>query len=161
MTVIAVTGHMDLTGDSLPLVRAALVGMLSVYPSGLLTGVSCIAEGADALFADVVLALGGRLVVVIPSADYRDAKVRPGYAAEFDRLRQAAAEVLVMPFAAARREAYEAANEEMLRRADRLVAVWDGQSGNGGGGTADAVAVARSRGIPVTVVWPEGAARNG
>jgi hypothetical protein len=38
--------------------------------------VSCIAAGADALFAEAVLGVGGRLVVVVPSRDYRQAKVK-------------------------------------------------------------------------------------
>ncbi|MFI5617512.1 hypothetical protein [Streptomyces sp. NPDC051567] len=161
MTVIAVTGHMDLAEESVPVVREALAALLGPYTEEGLTGVSCIAKGADALFADAVLSLGGRLVVVVPSQDYREAKVKPGHAAEFDRLRQAAAEVVVMPYAEADRAAYEAANSELLRRADRLVAVWDGQPSSGRGGTADTVAQARASGKPVTVVWPEGTARKG
>ncbi|MEW2124552.1 hypothetical protein ACFWNC_01625 [Streptomyces sp. NPDC058369] len=161
MAVIAVTGHRDLTGGSVPLVREALVALLGVYAGDGLTGVSCIAEGADALFADVVLGLGGRLVVVVPSRDYREAQAEAGCVAEFDRLRRAAAEVVVMPYAEADGEAYAAANRELFRRADRLVAVWDGRPGNGRGGTADAVAEAGERGLLVEVVWPDGAARLG
>ncbi|MDH6112013.1 hypothetical protein P3T36_005010 [Kitasatospora sp. MAP12-15] len=161
MTVIAVTGHMDLTEQTARLVGEALLTTLSSYTTSGLTGVSCIAKGADALFADAVLSLGGSLVVVIPSADYREAKVKPDYADEFDRLRQAAIEVVVMPFGEASREAYEAANQELLRRADQLIAVWDGHPGNGRGGTADTVAGAQAAGIPVEVIWPEGAARKG
>ncbi|MBB4922077.1 hypothetical protein [Kitasatospora kifunensis] len=160
MAVIAVTGHMDLTDSSIRPVRDALLEVLSEHPSHELTGVSCIAKGADTLFAEAVLSLGGRLIVVIPSADYREAKVKPDHASEFDRLRQAADEVVVMPFATANREAYESANNELLRRADKLVAVWDGKPGNGRGGTADTVAGARTAGLPVEVVWPEGAARK-
>ncbi|MCZ2523754.1 hypothetical protein [Streptomyces sp. HB2AG] len=164
MAVVAVTGHMDLTEGSVPLVRHALLdllGLLGREADGRLTGVSCIAAGADSLFAEAVLDLGGRLVVVLPSADYREAKVGPDFAERFDRLHRAAAEVVVMPFAEAGRDAYEAANDELLRRADRLVAVWDGRPGNGRGGTADTVAAARAAGLPVEVVWPHGAARKG
>ncbi|BAJ29914.1 MULTISPECIES: hypothetical protein [Kitasatospora] len=160
MTVIAVTGHMDLTEESVLLVREALGAALAEHAADGLTGVSCIAKGADAIFADAVLSLGGELVVVVPSADYRQAKVKPDHAEEFDRLHRAAAEVVVMPHAEADREAYEAANGELLRRADHLFAVWDGRPGSGRGGTADTVAGAREAGVPVTVVWPDGAARR-
>ncbi|MFC8718890.1 hypothetical protein [Kitasatospora sp. NPDC057198] len=161
MTVIAVTGHMDLTESSVPLVREALAELLAEHTAdGGLTGVSCIAEGADSVFADAVLALGGELVAVVPSADYRRNKVEPDHAEEFDRLSRAAVEVVVMPYATADREAYEAANAELVRRADRLFAVWDGRPGNGRGGTATTVADARAAGVPVTVVWPDGAARR-
>ncbi|MEU0809122.1 hypothetical protein [Streptomyces sp. NPDC005970] len=161
MTTIAVTVHMDLTEDSVPLVREELDRILAAYEPSTLIGVSCIARGSDTLFADAVLAAGGRLVVVVPSRDYRAAKVKPDHAATFDRLRDAADEVLVMPHATANREAYEAANAVLLERADRLVAVWNGQPPTGkGGGTADVVYEARDAGLPVDVVWPDGASRR-
>ncbi|MEV7777329.1 hypothetical protein [Kitasatospora sp. NPDC088351] len=161
MTVISVTGHMDLTEESTQLVRDALLELLGRHTDGQLTGVSCLAKGADSLFAEAVLARRGRLVAVIPSADYRTAKVKPEFAEQFDQLRHAATEVTVMPFPEANRAAYEAANHELLRRADLLVAVWDGRPSAARGGTADTVAAARAAGLPVEIVWPEGAARKG
>lgn len=161
MTTIAVTGHMDLTDESVPLVKVALHELLDAYRGAELIGVSCAAEGADALFAEAVLETGGRLVLVIPSRDYRERKVKPEQAESFDRLVSAAHEVVTMPTETANREAYEAAGKELLRRADRLVAVWNGSPPNGKGGTADTVIQAREAGLPVDVVWPNGAARRG
>jgi hypothetical protein len=162
MTTIAVTGHMDLTDASVPLVRDALKETLTPYAShGNLAGVSCIAEGSDSLFAETVLDLGGHLIVVIPSKDYRQVKVKPGHADTFDRLMAAAAEVLVLDHETANRAAYEDANRTLLLRADRLVAVWNGKPpSDKGGGTADTVAEARRAGLPVDVVWPVGAGRR-
>lgn len=161
MTTIAVTGHMDLTDASVPLVREALRVALTPYASGGLIGISCIAQGSDSLFAEVVLELGGRLVAVIPSQDYRENKVKPHHAATFDRLTEAADEVLVLPNETANRAAYEEANRTLLQRAERLVAVWNGEPPTGkGGGTADTVLEARAAGLSVDVVWPEGAARQ-
>ena len=51
------------------------------------------------------------------------------------------------------------ASSAMLARADRLFVVWDGKPARGYGGTAGVVAEARQRGVPVTVIWPEGASR--
>ncbi|MGP3974142.1 hypothetical protein ACTWQF_08855 [Streptomyces sp. 8N114] len=162
MTTIAVTGHMDLTETTVPLVRVALTELLVPYADGTLVGVSCIARGADALFAEAVLALGGKLVVVLPSQDYRRTEVTPGHAVLFDRLVEAAAEVTVLPYERAGRRAYEDANAVLLERAERVVAVWNGQPPSGqGGGTSDMVTEARRIGLPVDVVWPQGAARQG
>lgn len=162
MTTIAVTGHMDLTEESVPRVRAALDDLLKAYEAADLVGVSCIAAGSDSLFAEAVLTAGGRLVVVLPSQDYRQAKVKPDHAETFDRLVEAADEVLVMPHVTANRQAYEAANRVLLERAEQLVAVWNGEPPSGkGGGTADVVVEARAAGLPVDVVWPEGTARRG
>jgi hypothetical protein len=48
----------------------------------------------------------------------------------------------------------------MLDHADRLFAVWDGKPARGYGGTADVVTEARNRGMPVRVIWPDGAQRD-
>ena len=160
MTTLAITGHMDLTDTTVPLVRAALDELLAEEASVSLTGVSCLARGADSVFAEAVLAAGGRLVAVIPSQDYRQVKVKPDHAALFDRLAAAAAEVVVLDHATAGRDAYQDANQVLLARADRLVAVWDGAPPGGKGGTADTVTLAREAGLPVDVVWPDGAARG-
>lgn len=161
-TKVAVTGHMELSEDTVPLVRAELERLLRMFePSGLV-GLSCVAAGADSLFAESVLAAGGRLVAVLPSRDYRQATVKPEHAETYDRLTSAADEVLVLPYASADRKAYEAANAVLLERADRLVAIWDGQPGSEekGGTTADIVADARNAGLAVDVVWPAGASRS-
>lgn len=99
---------------------------------------------------------------MIPSRDYRERKVRPDHAETFDRLVKAADEVVVLPHETANRQAYEAANSVLLERADRLVAVWNGEPPTGkGGGTADTVLEARTAGVPVDRIWPDGAARRG
>ncbi|QOV37513.1 hypothetical protein IM697_03505 [Streptomyces ferrugineus] len=160
MTTIAVTGHMDLTEASVSLVHDALRETLKPYVDDL-TGVSCIAKGSDSIFAEVVVELGGRLVVVIPSKDYRQNKVKPDHEETFDRLIDAAAEVVVLEHETANRLAYEDANRTLLKRAERLVAVWNGEPPSGkGGGTADTVLEARDAGLPVDVVWPAGASRR-
>ncbi|MFF5473173.1 hypothetical protein [Streptomyces achromogenes] len=151
-----------MTEDTVPLARAALDDLLKPYADGGdLVGVSCIAEGADSLFAEAVLGVGGRLVVVILSRDYRQKKVKADHAALSDRLAEAADEVLVLPNDTADRQVYGAADAVLLRRADRLVVVWDGAPASGkGGGTAGTVEGARAASIPVDVVWPAGAARR-
>jgi hypothetical protein len=156
---VGITGHMNLTPESVPLVAADLRKVLSEH-DGPLVGVSCLARGADQVFARVVLELGGRLDVVIPAADYRERKVKPDNREEFEELIGQATDVRVLPFETSNREAYVAANEAVFAGVDALVAVWDGAKPDGKGGTADTVEAARARGIPVTVVWPDGAARG-
>ncbi|MGW0711362.1 hypothetical protein ACWD4G_36305 [Streptomyces sp. NPDC002643] len=161
MTVIAVTGHMDLTEASVPLVRQALRDLLERYRRRQgITGLSCLASGADSLFAEAVLALDGRLVAVIPSRDYRERHVGAEHAETFDRLVEAADEVVVLGHERADGQAYEDANGVLLERADRLIAVWDGESSTARGGTATTVAEAHRLGLPVDVIWPEGASRR-
>lgn len=161
MTVLAVTGHMGLTDATVPLVEAELRQLLADRAkTGQVTGMSCIARGADTLFAEAVVETGGALVVVIPSEDYRRAVVKPDHAPAFDRLVAQAAEVITLPFEHASREAYESANELLLERADVLVAVWDGEPPTGRGGTGDMVEHAQAVGVEVLRVWPQGSARS-
>jgi hypothetical protein len=47
----------------------------------------------------------------------------------------------------------------VAQRVDRL-AIWDGRPARGYGGTADVVAEAQREGLPVVVLWPEGAQRD-
>ncbi|MGH3822743.1 MAG: hypothetical protein ACRDRA_07890 [Pseudonocardiaceae bacterium] len=150
---------MNLTAGSVVLVRKVITDALTPYASDTLTGISCIARGADSVFAQAVLDLGGKLEVVLPAAGYREEKVKADHAPQFDELIRRATTVRVMPFEKANRVAYEAANEVLVSTCDTLFAVWDGHSGADKGGTASVVEFARSRGVPVMVIWPEGASR--
>lgn len=155
---IGITGHSNLAPESVSAVTNALRGVLAGSGSALV-GVSCLARGADQVFAHVVLELGGRLEVVLPAADYRERKVKPGNREDFESLIGRAGTVRVLPFAESSREAYMAASEAVLSDVQRIVAVWDGAPSDGHGGTGDVVAAARERNIPVDVVWPPGAVR--
>jgi hypothetical protein len=55
---------------------------------------------------------------------------------------------------------YVAANEAMLTAVGEVLAVWDGHPATVMGGTADVVTEARHRRLPVTILWPTGAART-
>lgn len=160
MVRLAVTGHLDLTPATADLVRAALRVLLAAkILEGPLIGLSCLAPGADSLFAEEVLAAGGRLVAVVPSRDYRQAEITVEHAGTFDRLLAAAAEVVVLPFERSGRDAFAAANTAVLARADALVAVWDGRPA-GVGSAADMVGHAGPAGVEVLHLWPDGSART-
>jgi hypothetical protein len=156
---IGITGHTNLSAATVPLVAAGIRAELARHSVGL-TGVTCLARGADQIFARVVLELGGDLEVVLPAEDYRVRKVSADNAAEFDELHAMARAIRTMPFAHSDGNAYQAASEHLLSTVDWLIAVWDGRPAGGHGGTADVVAAAHRLGIPVTVMWPQGAERS-
>ncbi|MFJ1457386.1 hypothetical protein [Nocardia sp. N2S4-5] len=137
----------------------ALRAELAKRDRGEVIGVSCIADGADTLFARAVLDVGGGLVVVVPARQYR-AGLPAEHHATYDELLAAALDVIQLDYDESTSEAHQAGSERMLEAADELVAVWDGKPARGYGGTADVVAVAEQRGMPITVVWPEGAERG-
>ncbi|MGH3771487.1 MAG: hypothetical protein ACRDRW_08850 [Pseudonocardiaceae bacterium] len=160
MARIGITGHVNLSRRSVPLVAEALRDVLKNYNETELVGISCLARGSDQIFARVVLERGGAVEVVLPAADYRERKIKPDNLAEFDDLIGRARVVRTLPCGKSDSDAYMAASEEVLDSVDSLIAVWDGNPSGSYSGTADVVAAARERGIPVTVVWPDGARRE-
>ncbi|GAA3874921.1 hypothetical protein GCM10022243_44810 [Saccharothrix violaceirubra] len=159
---VGITGHGNLVPECVDGVRAALRATVEQeVPGGSsLVGVTCLAPGADQLFARVVLDLGGRVEVVLPALDYRD-RMKPEKRPAYDELLAKAHVVSVLPNELSGRHAYVMANERMLASVELLIAVWDGNPPDGRGGTADVVETARASGVPVVVVWPPGAARAG
>lgn len=160
MIRIGGTGHSNLSPESAQLVFGALRDALALHAGDGLHGITCLAAGADQLFARAILSLGGRYDVILPAPDYRDTVVKPGNLADFDALIADASDVQFMPFETSGREAYMAASETLVTRSDRLLAVWDGKPSGGLGGTADVVAHARHVGVAVDVIWPAGARRR-
>jgi hypothetical protein len=124
-----------------------------------LVGVSCIADGPDAWFAQAVLDHGGRIEVVIPASQYRESLPK-WHHATYDALLQRAVEVHRTGLVESTSEAHMAGSEILIGLVDELVAVWDGQPARGYGGTADVVAYAEGNGVPARVIWPEGATRG-
>jgi hypothetical protein len=160
MMRVAVTGHRGLPAATERLVDRAIRDQLaSEAERDHLVGLSALADGADQIFARVVLDAGGQLEVIIPAAQYRDGLPEAVHA-EYDALLSAAFQVDRLAYVESTSESHMAASKAMLARADRLYAVWDGKPARGYGGTADVVAEAKKRGIPVTVIWPEGARRD-
>ncbi|WP_285734305.1 hypothetical protein [Nocardiopsis sp. ATB16-24] len=157
MIRIGVTGHRALT----PRLHSTVTEMVSAHlkPYGCeMVGLSCLADGADAVFAEAVVEAGAPLEVIIPATRYREAlpeEHRPVY----DRLLRRAVLVHELPHTESTSQAHMAAGRLLVRRCDQLVAVWDGLPARGPGGTADVVAYARALHRPVSVLWPQGAHR--
>jgi hypothetical protein len=156
---IAITGHRGLPTATERLINRAIREQLATYSSSELVGVSNLADGADQLFAQAVLDAGGQLDVIVPAAEYRDGLPEEAHGT-YDALLSRAASVHRLERVESTEDAHMEASQAMLGRADRLFAVWDGKPARGYGGTADVVAEARNRGIPVTVIWPQGASRD-
>lgn len=158
MTRIAVSGHRGLPPDVVRLIDAAARTHLASFGPELV-GISCLADGADQLFARAVLDVGGVLEVVIPARQYRDGLPAECHA-DYDTLLGRASAVRELAFTESTSESHMEASRAMLAGVDELLAIWDGQPARGYGGTADVVALAREHGLPVHVIWPEGARRD-
>jgi hypothetical protein len=157
MPRIAISGHRGLKPSTAKLVDQAIREKLSQDADGL-TGLSCLADGADQIFARAVIEMGGSLEVVIPAVEYRSGLPAEAHA-EYDNLLSVAAEVHHLPFVESTAESHMTASRLLVDEASELYAVWDGQPARAYGGTADVVAYARGQHTRVEVIWPAGAER--
>jgi hypothetical protein len=156
-TSVGFSGHQRLSEATAEAVEACIRTELAGLE--LVTGLTSLAEGSDQIFARVVLGMGGRLIVVVPSRAYESTfDERSGDA--YRRFRSLAAEVVELPFDKPTEDAFFAAGKTIVKRCDRLLAVWDGKPARGVGGTADVVDYAVRLGKQVQVVWPVGAERQ-
>jgi hypothetical protein len=156
---IGFTGHQGLAPDISRLVDRAVRAFLGRHEPPLV-GITMCGPGADQLFARAVLELGGSLHVVVPATKYRDGfddeQARRGY----DELTSKAISTQVLPYVESTELAHMSGGKAVVLACDLLVAVWDGQPSRGYGGTADVVAFAERRRVPVEVIWPPGARRD-
>jgi len=159
VTTVAITGHRGLPPATAILVNTALHIEISKRTSTDLIGISCIADGADTLFAKAVLDYGGTLHVIVPAKHYRES-LPTDHHPTYDQLINQANKVTRLDHLTSDPKAHMNASLYMLTEADELIAVWDGKPARGHGGTADVVNAAEERGIPVTIVWPPGAKRD-
>jgi hypothetical protein len=157
MTRVGITGHQSIPPRALPQIEDDIRTTLANMQAPL-EGYSSLAEGADQLFANIIIELGGRLSAVIPAENYELSFDGPSLAS-YRSLLDAADEVEQLPFPEPAEAAYDAAGRAVIDHSDVLIAVWDGKPARGRGGTADAVNYARDRGVPVHIVWPSDVTR--
>jgi hypothetical protein len=155
---VGFTGHQSLPERCIAEIERELRMKLEQVAPGL-TGLSCLAVGADQMFAIAVLNIGGTLEVVVPSAGYETTfpEIRR---AEYERLLGHATQVHQLPFDAPSEESFLAAGKYIVDHCDRVLAIWDGKDAVGLGGTGDIVKYARERAVKVDVIWPSGLVRD-
>jgi hypothetical protein len=158
--MVGFTGHAGLPPATVELVERELREKLAPYRGPELVGVSLLGPGCDQLFARIILELGGNLCVVVPAKRYREQFTDPQAQQTYDQLYRQCAYFEELEYLDSTEEAHMAAGRVVVEQCTWLLAVWDGKPSKGLGGTADVVAYARERVIPVEVIWPEGATRD-
>ncbi len=169
---VGVTGHRDLNARACrelrPRVRARLEqikhlaeqaatesqGVYDDDAPAILRAISPLAEGADRIFAEEAIDLGYDLECPLPfdCREYRNDFTDEISKRQFDELLAKA--VAVFELDGSRRDepaAYALVGQLVLDQCDILLAIWDGKNAKGEGGTAEVVAHAKRRRIPV--VW--------
>ncbi len=154
---VAITGHRELNRDTAQWVTVQIQRALADEP-GPLVGLTCLADGSDQIFAELVIERGGSIESFIPAKRFSETLSGEGRAA-YESLRDRSEVVHELPYDDPDPVSYMEASRKMLDDADVLFAVWDGEPARGFGGTADVAEYARGRGIRVEVIWPPGARR--
>ena len=138
----------------------------AALPKGAFTGLSSASNGGDILFLEACTARAApfHIVIPFPPEEFLHRSVAteaPGdWEARFRRLWEATPDArrhVLPPREGA--NPYAACNDTLLTLAathgePMVIALWDGQRGDGPGGTADLVAQAHARTWPVTVLRP-------
>jgi hypothetical protein len=148
---IGITGHQRRSGIDWAWVRDRIDSELQTI-SAPIEGLSSLAEGADQVFAEVILDRGGKLRAVIPTPDYERYFSENGIKG-YNRLKLFAKAETLTPEADHERSFYKA-GRYIADHVDLLFAVWDGEPAKGLGGTADIVSYATLRGKPVIHINP-------
>jgi hypothetical protein len=156
MTIIGVTGHRYLD-ESQKLIRSIdkALKLIETHYAPPFIVLSSLAEGADRLVPYRAFALweAARLIVSLPLdvEEYMEDFNKLSSKADFINLMQLADEILQPPQIINRADAYQAAGNRVIDLCDVLIAIWDGAEAQGKGGTAEIVALAREREMPL--IW--------
>lgn len=117
-----------------------------------LIGVTSLAVGADQLFARLILEAGGSIHAVLPFADIERSFTGDDLDIYRNLVKHATIEVLCTD--GTDEDAYLAAGKQVVNLSDIVIAVWNGKPAKGKGGTADIVAYAQHRSIPLIHINP-------
>jgi hypothetical protein len=172
--VAAFTGHMvDAPERAVPrfpsgkvaAVRKALAACLTTHKIGY--GFSSAARGSDLIFIEELKNIGGRSQVFLPfpRGQFKKTSVGNGWDPAFERALQGLEVVELsqeLPPEDKQPDAYAACNRKILEEAiakaklldeePLLIAVWNGNPGDGTGGTADAVRDWQNEGYAVETI---------
>jgi SMODS and SLOG-associating 2TM effector domain 1 len=160
---IGVTGHRTLAdpGALRAPIREAIGRLRELLPARefVLIVISALAEGADRLVAQEVMAVeGARLEVALPrpEGDYANDFQTEESKKEFRDLLDRASYVWQVPAEQDHEDGYEQAGRYVVDRSDAVIALWDGKPSRGRGGTAEIVAYAKKQEVPWAWVHTEG-----
>ena len=156
--IIGITGHRILDNPS-PIIAGvdkALDTIKTSFDAERMAVLSPLAEGADRMIANRALAIGGTKLIAIlpmPIEKYQEDFQSSSSRVEFLDLLQYANEVIELPRTSQREDSYRHAGEYLVAHCDVLIAIWDGLPARGPGGTAEVIAIARDKNLPLAWIY--------
>lgn len=138
---VGITGHQDVGALEVEQwVDQQIRRFVSNHPVDL--GFTCLARGADQIFARVLLDNEIPYFAIIPSDDYNQTFPTAAARDRYEYFLSHAADVRRIGYSHASQVSFFEASKDLVDSSDRILAVWDGHPAKGLGGTADVVAYA-------------------
>lgn len=147
------TGHQSL-GSKLAVEWLQEQLMQAAAENEVTLGYTCLAAGADQLFASTLYQLGIPYVVLIPSKQYEDTFDDSDILMQYRLWLSRATKIVELGFDFPTETAFFEAGKKIVDCSDLIVAVWNGKPAKGLGGTGDVVKYALSRGKPLVHLNP-------
>lgn len=144
---VGITGHQNLgSEEDIAWIATVLVEQIDKYNAT--HGFTCLAVGADQLFASVLRERGIKYTAIIPCEGYEttfDEETLKTYRLLLD----SAADTLQLPYSKPEEIAFWEAGKRLVEMTDVLIAIWNGAPAKGLGGTGDVVAFSVEKGKTV------------
>ena len=142
---VAISGHQDLgTPETTAWVENALEKALSTIK--ITKGYTCLAVGADQMFAKALNKRGVPYVAVLACSEIESSFQTAESVAAFRELLSHASGTIKLTHVAPSEKAYFDAGKMVVDKSDVLIAIWNGQPAKGLGGTGDVVSYALAKG---------------
>ncbi|MBX3084731.1 MAG: hypothetical protein KF716_24060 [Anaerolineae bacterium] len=136
--IVGITGHQDIgTTEVVAWVSKTLDAIVSSGSIDL--GVSCLARGADQLYATTLLKHAIPYIAVIASKDYATTFEDEETRSNFQVLKSKAVQIYVLDHDVASEQAFYDAGKLLVDKSDQIIAIWNGEKARGLGGTGDIV----------------------
>jgi hypothetical protein len=147
------TGHQDRPNIRWDWVKGKLDAWLDKCRVPL-EGWSCLAAGADQLFAERIIAHGHNHTAVVPFEGYEQVFASIEARSKYDVLLSKSRVVQLKLNGLPHQEAFLRAGHHVVNSVERMIFIWDGAEAVGRGGTGDIVSYARARKKIVAILNP-------
>ena len=138
---VGITGHQNLTAAESDWLRDELE--IEIKQMKIEEAFSCLAIGADQIFARVILAKNIPLVAITPCKKYEQTFDDNRIELYKSLLKQTTNEI-ILDFESPSEEAFYEAGKTVVNKSDVVFAFWDSLPSKGLGGTADIVSIAKT-----------------
>jgi hypothetical protein len=150
---VGITGHQHLAdASSWDWVKMEMNNLLARLPRPIV-GITCLAVGADSLFAELVLQHSGSIEAVLPFPEYEH-ELQIHERVRYRELLAMVSTITVLEKKPSKEESYFEAGKKVVDNAELLLAVWDKKPARGLGGTGDIVEYASQRQKDITCIDP-------